>query len=141
MADADIEIEDLKGLREDLCVAQSALGHYDGQQLSRIHRIGKLIEQIDIHRPLGPDGKHGNRHTETCGCEDKPEQASLTVTQKIQKVLTDHEAFTVIRYKDNDEDNRVGYQCKCGAEDTPDLWGRDWLIQHQTEKITEALNG
>lgn len=28
-----------------------------------------MIRDIDEQRPLGPDGKHGNRHTPTCGCE------------------------------------------------------------------------
>lgn len=35
-------------------------------------RIAALINQIDLHRPLGPDGTHGDRHTATCGCEGKP---------------------------------------------------------------------
>ena len=33
-------------------------------------RIGRIIAEIDRQRPLGPDGKHGDRHTSTCGCED-----------------------------------------------------------------------
>jgi hypothetical protein len=28
-----------------------------------------IINEIDRQRPLGPDGTHGERHTETCGCE------------------------------------------------------------------------
>lgn len=35
---------------------------------------GQIASQIDtpVHRPLGPDGKHGTgRHTPTCGCVDK----------------------------------------------------------------------
>lgn len=31
--------------------------------------IGRLIVDIDRQRPIGPDGKHGGRHTSTCGCE------------------------------------------------------------------------
>lgn len=64
----ELEIEDVKGLREDLCVVQSALAHY-GDQFSRRDRIQKIIDQLDIMRPLGPDGKHGDRHTLNCGCE------------------------------------------------------------------------
>lgn len=30
-----------------------------------------LIRQVDVHRPLGPNGKHGKLHTTTCGCEEK----------------------------------------------------------------------
>ena len=30
-----------------------------------------VVQMIDRHRPFDPNGKHGNRHTPTCGCEDK----------------------------------------------------------------------
>lgn len=70
-----VDAGDLKMLRETLCQAQSALHHYPypttGSIEGHTRRIGVLIEQIDQHRPLGPDCKHGNRHTPTCGCEDK----------------------------------------------------------------------
>lgn len=39
-------------------------------ELEHIDRLQRLINACDDHRPLGPDGKHGNRHTPTCGCED-----------------------------------------------------------------------
>lgn len=75
-ASLKVPVEDLKMLRETLCLAQAALNHayahfpppggVSGKYISA------LIEQIDKHRPLGPDGKHGDRHTMTCGCEDKP---------------------------------------------------------------------
>lgn len=32
--------------------------------------LADKIEQLDKMRPLGPDGKHGDRHTAECGCED-----------------------------------------------------------------------
>ena len=55
-----------KMLRETLCRMQAlATDPYD------INRLQLLINACDWHRPLGPDGKHGNRHTPTCGCEDK----------------------------------------------------------------------
>lgn len=63
-----------KMLRETLCVAQARIGDspYDeGRKLEHIYRLQRLIAECDRHRPLGPDGKHGNRHTRTCGC-DKP---------------------------------------------------------------------
>jgi hypothetical protein len=65
----------------------------------------------------------------------------LTPEEKIAKVLEEHEAFTVIRYKDDDKDNRLGYQCKCGEEDSPDggLWGRAWLVSHLTREIVRTL--
>lgn len=32
-------------------------------------RIERMIDQIDVHRPLNPDGKH-TMHTPTCGCDE-----------------------------------------------------------------------
>lgn len=32
--------------------------------------INRLIGLLDLHRPLGSDGKHGDLHTPTCGCVD-----------------------------------------------------------------------
>ena len=55
-----------KWLREALCVQQT----HSPDEITR-SAIGDLIDLLDIHRPLGPDGKHGERHTSTCGCEDK----------------------------------------------------------------------
>jgi hypothetical protein len=70
-----LEVDNIKSLREALCVAQSAIGQAYGQRQtaysqSKIDEIQKVLDQIDILRPLGPDGKHGDRHTEHCGCED-----------------------------------------------------------------------
>ncbi len=63
-----------KMLRETLCTAQAAItalsavyGH--GRRWEHIGRLQRLIDACDAHRPLGPDGKHGDRHTATCGCE------------------------------------------------------------------------
>ncbi len=63
----------LKTVREALSAAQTALS-YDGIPAWRAHRdtIQDLINDIDRQRPLGPDGKHGNRHTPTCGCNTPP---------------------------------------------------------------------
>lgn len=64
----------VKGLRETLCVAQTAVGalplHPDGVR-SHTARLQALINECDRHRPLGPDGTHGDLHTPTCGCEDR----------------------------------------------------------------------
>jgi hypothetical protein len=71
-----IQPGDLKMTREALCAAQSALAERARQGLDtgRVpawsSRLQSLIDQIDIARPLGPDGKHGERHTPFCGCED-----------------------------------------------------------------------
>lgn len=66
-----------KMLRETLCVAQARIGNspdmFDpGRMREHIDRLQRLIDECDRHRPLGPDGKHGDRHTATCGCEDTP---------------------------------------------------------------------
>lgn len=57
----------LKMLREDLCryEADEGLPH---EVRTALHDV---IHIVDWHRPLGPDGTHGDRHTDTCGCEDK----------------------------------------------------------------------
>ena len=69
----EIDPENLKSLRETLCMAQSAVQYYSSVQqenkMGHIHRIGALIDEIDKHRPLGSNGKHGKLHTATCGCD------------------------------------------------------------------------
>lgn len=65
----------LKSTREALCAAQSALNERarQGIDVDRVpHWVASLqhlCDVIDEHRPLGPDGRHGERHTPTCGCE------------------------------------------------------------------------
>lgn len=68
----NLEVADTpKMIRETLCVAQSLVGQYTGSYRKQEHmdRLQLLIDECDRHRPLGPDGKHGDRHTPTCGCE------------------------------------------------------------------------
>ncbi len=63
-----------KMLRETLCVAQTEIGNSpwnEDRKLEYLDRLQRLIDECDRHRPLGPDGKHGDRHTPTCGCEDR----------------------------------------------------------------------
>jgi hypothetical protein len=62
-----------KTLRETLCVSQALLSKSTldrDRRREHIERLQRLINECDRHRPLGPDGKHGDRHTPTCGCED-----------------------------------------------------------------------
>lgn len=77
---ANIDIGDPKLMRETLCLAQAALmidiatsgqDFLAGYARLEAHskRIQQMIDQIDVIRPLGPDGEHGNRHTPYCGCE------------------------------------------------------------------------
>lgn len=85
----ELEILSVKSLREDLCVVQSALNHYpSGDQTSRVRRIGELINQLDEMRPLGPDGKHGNRHTDKCGCEDQDTVQLVDVNSLFPEAIT-----------------------------------------------------
>jgi hypothetical protein len=62
----------LKAVREALCIGQTWLQavHDTGQAERARGVLQRLIEDIDRQRPLGPDGKHGDRHTPTCGCVD-----------------------------------------------------------------------
>lgn len=65
---------DPKMVREALCVAQHAVNqHITSPNLHGAPGVlTALIRECDRHRPLGPDGKHGDRHTPTCGCDDNP---------------------------------------------------------------------
>lgn len=75
--------DSLKMVREHLCLAQGRLNGYLGEQERRAgEAIGRLIADIDRQRPLGPDGRHGDRHTATCGCAGhaRNEQRSLAIT-------------------------------------------------------------
>lgn len=66
----DVTDDSPKMLRETLCVAQTHVGlSGDSRAREHVERLGRLIDQLDEHRPLGPDGKHGSRHTPTCGCD------------------------------------------------------------------------
>ncbi|GLY08301.1 hypothetical protein [Actinoplanes sp. NBRC 101535] len=74
-----------KMLRETLSVAQACIGGSDlGQQHKEIHiaRLGRLIDECDRHRPLGPDGKHRDLHTGTCGCQDVPASENHLATSE-----------------------------------------------------------
>jgi hypothetical protein len=64
-----------KMLRETLCVAQWRIGNSsldEDRKWEHVNRLQRLIDECDRHRPLGPDGKHGDLHTPTCGCDRKP---------------------------------------------------------------------
>lgn len=57
-----------KGLREHLCQQQT----YAPDAATR-RELQRVINLMDYHRPVCNDGKHDDRHTPTCGCEDKEE--------------------------------------------------------------------
>lgn len=63
-------IDSPKMTRETLCVAQTLIGIYGGdRRREHLSRLQRMIDEIDIVRPLGPDGTHGDRHTDRCGCD------------------------------------------------------------------------
>jgi hypothetical protein len=69
----DLSVPDSpKMLRETLCVAQAdvLLNNISSRRREHSDRLQRLIDECDRHRPLGHDGKHGDLHTPTCGCED-----------------------------------------------------------------------
>lgn len=59
-----------KALHEAFCYAQTYLPDTDQGKYFRFV-LQDLLNELERQRPLGPDGKHGNLHTESCGCEDK----------------------------------------------------------------------
>lgn len=68
-----IDVGDLKTMREILCTAQNALarnGMDNSLSTAQQTTLQVVIEEIDILRPLGPDGKHGDNHTLWCGCDE-----------------------------------------------------------------------
>lgn len=70
VAPLSVPAVDVKLLRETLAVAQTAISGFAYTRINEhVDRIQGLIDQLDGHRPLGPDGKHGDLHTATCGCD------------------------------------------------------------------------
>lgn len=64
-----------KQVREALCAAQSGLAELArrGMAVDQVphwtETLRALIDQVDEARPVGPDGRHGEKHTRTCGCD------------------------------------------------------------------------
>lgn len=78
--------DSLKMLRETLCAVQNGAAGVDRMQHSE--RVGRIIAEIDRQRPLGSNGKHGDRHTATCGCKAVEPQAKPSDVQWIDDVET-----------------------------------------------------
>lgn len=51
-------------LKEKLCEQQT----YAPDDFTR-REIQRLIDIMDLHRPVGTGGKHNDLHTPTCGCD------------------------------------------------------------------------
>lgn len=70
-----------KMLRETLARACAAIAERELDEESiaiDLELLSILIERLDQMRPLGVDGKHGNLHTQHCGCEDKDDMPAPT---------------------------------------------------------------
>lgn len=65
----------IKSVGEALSYAECALLNFypEGRRRDMYAKIiADLLADVRRQRPVGPDGKHGNRHTETCGCGTEP---------------------------------------------------------------------
>ena len=65
----------IKIVGEALAFAETALLHFypdTGQRAIYAGVIAHLLADVQRQSPTGPDGKHGDRHTPTCGCADVP---------------------------------------------------------------------
>lgn len=58
-----------KMLRETLCTQEAHIPRGELEQWTRT-AFNELLLVLELHRPVAPNGKHGNLHTATCGCED-----------------------------------------------------------------------
>ena len=73
----DLTEDSVKMIRETLCVAQNDVGNHRAESDRRdehVQRLQRMIDWCDEQRPLGPDGSHGDLHTDTCGCDDRSDR-------------------------------------------------------------------
>jgi hypothetical protein len=83
MSLVQIDIGNPKTARELLCkLATEACSEHPQMNAAERMIVQNWINQLDIHRPLGVDGKHGNLHTPTCGCDDALETRFNETTQE-----------------------------------------------------------
>lgn len=64
----------IKMIGEALCYAETALLNFypvTDQRTRYAAIIADLLADAHRQRPVGSNGKHGDLHTPTCGCEDK----------------------------------------------------------------------
>jgi hypothetical protein len=90
--------DSLKMVREALCLAETWLQgvHDTGQAEEARGTLQRLIADIDRQRPLGPDGKHGDRHTPTCGCEDVGGELRLRVDPSGEPLLRPDDVVSIM---------------------------------------------
>lgn len=76
MSGITIDIEELDGikmLRETLSAAKTSIYKSElgvNHSEDHIRRLEDLIKQLDLYRPVNANGKHGDRHTLFCGCDE-----------------------------------------------------------------------
>jgi hypothetical protein len=66
-----------KLVRETLCAAQASILHSTmTREQKQRHQamLQRMINQCDVMRPLGSNGKHGDLHTDRCGCDEEDRQ-------------------------------------------------------------------
>lgn len=82
--------QDIKMLRETLCIAQWEVNHTLGNAAKKYQSeaLQQLINECDRHRPLASNGTHGNLHTDTCGCAEKgPRELWGSLTPKLEELV------------------------------------------------------
>jgi hypothetical protein len=128
----------IKTLRETLCRAQWALNfvrtgsnpnvsawpEYDSDHLQ------SLIGEIDRHRPLGPNGKHGNLHTQTCGCDDAWPQLPVGRSQSDQ---LDELALWLVR--------NPAWQYRLTPQLGASSWQASFVLMHEPSGGRFDING
>lgn len=77
-----------KSMKEALSMAQTAIGVTFNEPMHSIRTLQIMIDEIDRMRPVGLDGKHGDRHTPNCGCEIDPEANSFAFVAEVPPLGT-----------------------------------------------------
>lgn len=81
-----------KTVHEHLCLAQAGLAQRvrDGldvdMSMAAIETLNGMLRQVNGHRPVGHNGKHGQDHTDTCGCESHRSPWSMTFWPEASEV-------------------------------------------------------
>lgn len=83
-----VDPSDMKMLGEALAVAENRLLS-EPQYRSLARHLGGLLRQVNHHRPTGTDGKHGDLHTATCGCDDANPQPHTITRAELEQAWWD----------------------------------------------------
>lgn len=123
-----LSVGSVKMLRETLCAAQATVARSASDRAQEHSaRIGEFIAQLDTHRPLGADGKHGDLHTLTCGCDDgilAPSPAQQAAADRITEIGV--ELGLIAPSPVQDADDRLAQAA------------REWLAVLDAERQTDS---